>query len=125
MHFQNLILPELKELRSVRVEAKRLGEENAHLRATLRLKDTEVDNQTRRRISAETDLANLKMAKRITDDKASSLRAALTVTSERLIDAENAIRDKDAVMVKKDEDIKQYKRWASDNKIKVRVTHSS
>ena len=126
MHLQRLILPELRDLRSVRAEAKRLEEKNALLKSTLDLKTAELENYNRRRISAERDLTNLQMAKRLVDDKASSLREALSVKSERLIDAENTICDKEAVILQKDADIKQYKRWASDNKTKVGVdTHCS
>lgn len=69
----------------------------------------------------EKELANMQKAKSLADDKASSLREALFVKSERLVDAENTIRDREELIQKKDADIKQYKRWASENKIKVRV----
>ena len=121
-----MILPALRNLHSLRTDATRLGEENVLLKSTLHLKDKEIDNHNRRRISAEGNLADLQTAKRLADDKASSLREALSVTSEKLIDAENTICEKEAVILQKDVDMRQYKRWASDHKIMVRIdTHSS
>jgi hypothetical protein len=119
MRLQTLILPKLKELTSVRTRAQSSEEANTFLKSTLHLKDAEIDSQNRRRALAERELANMQTAKRLADDKASSLREALSVKSERLVDAENIIRDKQEIIIKKDADIKQYKRWASEHKIKV------
>ena len=46
-------------------------------------KDKVIDTLNRRTIFAESTLANLQMAKRLADDKASNLREAMSVKSER------------------------------------------
>lgn len=116
MRLQDVLIPQLEKLTSVRAQNKKLDEENAILKSTLHLKEAELDGHNRRRISAENELVNSQMAKKLAEDKASGFREMLSVKSERLVDAENAIRQKDEKIQTQEAEKKQYRRWISDHK---------
>jgi len=96
-----------------------LTEEVEKLKSTLHQKEKEFVVNYRKRVALEKDLADLQKSKRAADDKTSALRETLSVTSEKLVDAQNVIHAREETVRGQEERLKEYKKWLADQKLKV------
>ncbi|GJJ11307.1 hypothetical protein Clacol_005539 [Clathrus columnatus] len=117
--FQSILFPQLETLLTLRESIQVLQTRNENLETTLDQKKAELDTISRKRVRMEKENANLGMAKKLVEEKASVLERNLDVLKKLVDELQQTIKNKDALIKEKEEESVRFKGWLGDHKLKA------